>query len=132
MSDALKGRVVIRLNPEMMDQLTRGPDGLLGRYVRNRMTLVQLAAIRQCPKRTGKLSESIVKRDYPLLNGYGGTIVALQPYAIYVHDGTKAHGPKTKQAMRWMGDDGQYVFATWVRGITANRFLSDNLPLIFE
>ena len=100
---------------------------------------MQLAAIRDCPKRTLKLSESIVKRPFPTLYGFMVSIIAIQPYAYWVHEGTGIYGPhasriypKTKYAMRWLDADGDPVFARSTKGMKGTRFLADNLPLFFE
>jgi hypothetical protein len=131
--------VRIKFNPEALTTLTKSPDGLLGRWMYDRGTVVQLAAIRQCPKRTFKLAESIVKRWSPTLNGQMMIIGAYQPYAIFVHEGTGIYGknarpitPKSAQALRWLGPDGTPIFARSVKGMKANHFLSDNLPLFIE
>lgn len=110
-------------------------DGELGRYMLRRAQVVQEAARVQCPKRTGKLSESIVKRFTEESGRLGVTIIAAQPYAFWVHEGTKAHVilPRRAKALRWFVD-GQPVFARRVNhpGTKPNKFLSDNLYRFFE
>jgi len=131
--------VRIKFYDEAITMLMRSPDGLLGRWMYDQGTKVQLAAIRQCPKRTNKLSESIVKRWNPTLNGQMMTIAALQPYALFVHEGTGIYGPRgapivptTAKALRWFGSDGQPIFARSVKGMRGTKYLADNLPLFLE
>ena len=119
-------------NQAGLDSLLRSPDGAIGRFMQERGRVVQLAAIRDCPKRTGKLSESIRMRWEPTLGGQRVIVGAYQPYAIYVHEGTKAHviKPKNASVLHFM-INGQDVFAASVNhpGTKANRFLAKNLTL---
>jgi hypothetical protein len=120
----------------VVENMLHGPDGIVGRYMIGKSQIVQNAAIVQCPKRTGKLSQSIVKRFYDSDVGFTVVIAALQPYALYVHEGTKAHViyPKKAKALRWYGADGNPIFATKVNhpGTKANHFLTDQMYLFFE
>lgn len=43
-------------------------------------------------------------------------------YAIYQEEGTRAHGPRRAKVMRFKSG-GKFVFARWVRGVTASHFL---------
>lgn len=46
------------------------------------------------------------------------------PYTIFQNNGTRAHGPRTKQVMRFIPKGGsEYVFAKWVRGIEGAHFM---------
>ncbi|QSM01228.1 hypothetical protein QDA08_gp33 [Microbacterium phage NoodlelyBoi] len=46
------------------------------------------------------------------------------PYTIFQNNGTRAHGPRTKQVMRFIPKGGsQFVFAKWVRGIVGAHFM---------
>ena len=65
-----------------VENMLHSPDGLIGRYMIGKSQVVQNAAIRDCPKRTGRLSESIVKRFYDSDEGFTVVIAALQPYAL--------------------------------------------------
>jgi hypothetical protein len=65
------------------------------------------------------------------------TVGAYQPYAVFVHEGTKPHiiAPKDggTLAFLWpaMGP-GMFFFKSVNHpGTKANKFLSDNLPLFF-
>ncbi|QHB37163.1 hypothetical protein QDA03_gp78 [Microbacterium phage Terij] len=46
------------------------------------------------------------------------------PYAVYQEYGTRAHGPRTAQAMVFTPKGGGIVFATWVRGVTPAYFMT--------
>lgn len=39
------------------------------------------------------------------------------PYAGFIEDGTRAHGPVTAKYLVWTGRDGKPIFAKWVRGL---------------
>ncbi len=118
-----------------VENMLHSPEGIVGRYMIGKSQVVQNAAIRQCPKRTGRLSESIVKRFYDTPEGFTVVIAALQPYALYVHEGTKAHviRPTKAKALRWFDATGKPVFASFVNhpGTKANRFLTDNMYLFY-
>ena len=122
--------VVVKFYPAALASLTKSPDGLLGRWMQTRGRIVQLAAIRDCPKRTGKLSESIIMRWAPTLQGQEVRVIARQPYAIYVHEGTKSHvitGNPTL-AFMWHGEMA-YFHSVQHPGTQPNKFLSKQLPL---
>jgi hypothetical protein len=118
-----------------VENMLHSPDGLIGRYMIGKSQVVQNAAVRDCPKRTGRLSESIVKRFYDSDDGFTVVIAALQPYALYVHEGTKAHTvyPKKAKALRWYVD-GKPVFAMKanIPARAGRPFLSQNLYLFFQ
>ena len=59
---------------------------------------------RQAPVASGKLSRNIYARSSGL-TGEVGPDLAETPYAIFVHEGTKAHEirPVTKKALYWKG-----------------------------
>jgi len=69
--------------------------------------------------KTGKTRESIyiVEMDW----GDKGVfyLVTDSMVVLYLEYGTKAHGPVTAKALHWV-DNGQDIFARWVRGIDAN------------
>lgn len=53
------------------------------------------------------------------------------PYTMFQNDGTRAHGPRTKQYMRFIPKGGsQYVFAKWVRGIQGAHFMEKGLARV--
>ena len=120
----------------VVENMLHGPDGIVGRYMIGKSQVVQNAAIVQCPKRTTLLSQSIVKRFYDSPEGFTVVIAALQDYALPVHEGTKPHDirPKNAKALRWFGADGKPIFAKVVHhpGTPARRFLTDNLHLFYD
>ena len=120
----------------VVENMLHGPDGIVGRYMIGKSQVVQNAAIRDCPKRTTLLSESIKKRFYDSPEGFTVVIAALQPYALPVHEGSKAHTvyPKKAKALRWYGPDGSPIFAKSAKipARAGRPFLSQNLYLFFE
>jgi hypothetical protein len=124
--------VRIKFNPEATLKMNKSPDGLFGRWMYERGTIVQVAAIRDCPKRTNKLSESIVKRWNPTLNGQMISIVAKQPYAASVHEGSVPHNiPNAFGYGESFGIGGPFggFFHPGIVKSHAVPFLSKNLPL---
>jgi hypothetical protein len=100
--------------------------------MQTRATVVQLAAVRDCPKLTGTLSESIVKRWSPTLDGQQIEIIAQQPYAASVHDGSAPHD--IPNAFGWgpqFGIGGRFdgKFHPGIIAAHAQPFLRKNLPL---
>lgn len=123
-----------------MARILRSPAGPVARHVIERATVVQMAAKRQAPRRTGCLQDSIVKR----VERYGDEIAVRvvsdttpcspkrQSYSLYVHEGTRPHEIRARDGgvlAFQIGDE--TVFATSVQhpGTKPNRFLSDNLHL---
>lgn len=74
---------------------------------------VTKAVKERTPVRTGKLRDSIRWWVQP-----GEAIVETTvPYAKFLEFGTRAHGPKTKKALRFKDSGGKWVYAKWVKGI---------------
>ena len=123
----------------VMESIMHGPDGLIGRWMYERGEIVKRAAVMQVNKKTFLLSRSILKRPVEATaGGLSMTIIAAQPYAAYIHEGTGIYGPKGQmirpvhaKALHWIGAGGEDIFAKSVKGIKPNRFLSDNLKLFF-
>lgn len=46
-------------------------------------------------------------------------------YALFLEIGTRAHGPVQAKFLHWIGEDGQDVWAKWVRGIPAMPYLAN-------
>ncbi len=123
----------------VMEELLHGPDGAVNRYLLGRAEIVKRAAVVQCNKRTGKLSKSIVKRSVYEGRELGVRIVAAQPYALYVHEGTKPHIIRARNkpflVFFWPnGPTGAHVYKMKQvnhPGYKGNKFLSDNLHLFF-
>lgn len=82
-----------------------------------------LARIR-VPVDTGALGRSI-REDGGLFTGilnYQIKVSANTPYALFVHEGTRAHGPVRAKALRFV-IGGRVIFAKRVRGVKARPFL---------
>jgi hypothetical protein len=122
--------VKVIIDGARIETLLRSPAGAVGRFMLSRAAVVRLAAINDCPKRTGYLSQTIVTR-YEEGNEKGFTVrvVALAPYAAAVHEGAEPHdipnafgfGPDFGIGGRF---DGKFH-----PGNAANPFLSKNLRL---
>lgn len=80
------------------------------------------------PVKTGNLGRSI-REDQGIFTGvlrWQGGVTAHAPYAVFVHQGTRAHGPVRAQALRFeIG--GRVIFAKRVRGVKARPFLRNAL-----
>lgn len=123
-----------------MARILRSPAGPVGRHLAERATVVQAAARRQAPRRTGCLQDSIVKRFEAAGDELAVRIVSdtapcspeHKSYSLYVHEGTAAHDiyPVNAGALHFV-IGGVDVFASHVHhpGTQANRFLTDNLHL---
>jgi hypothetical protein len=121
----------------VLDHLLHSRDGAVGRYMETRSRIFQMAAIQDCPKRTNKLSESIVRRWHEGVGELTVTVVAAQPYAIYVHNGTKPHVIQGNPTLAFNWDNGPngpglYFFKSVQHpGTKPVPFLARNIPLIF-
>jgi hypothetical protein len=123
----------------VMAEMLRGRSGAVNLFMTTRADIVKRAAVIQCNKKTGKLSQSIVKRPSSIGGEISYTIGAYQPYAIYVHNGTKPHIIKAKNkpylVFFWPnGPTGAHVYKmkqVTHLGYKGNKFLTDNLRLFF-
>ncbi len=123
----------------VMEEMLHGPGGAVNRYLLGRAEIVKRAAVIQCNKATGRLSQSIVKRETAVGTELGVRIVAAQPYALYVHNGTKPHIIRAKNkpylVFFWPnGPSGAHVYKMKQvnhPGYRGNKFLTDNLHLFF-
>jgi hypothetical protein len=119
----------------VLEDILHGPTGMVATFMITRAEIVKQASVIQCNKRTTKLSRSILKRPFDTPEGFSVIIGAYQPYAVYVHEGTKPHVIKPKKdggTLHFMMD-GHDVYAKSVQhpGYKGNKFLSDNLKLFF-
>lgn len=69
----------------------------------------------------GRLRRSIKGRREIGADSATVRFTASAPYARYVLEGTRAHGPVRAQAMHWMVGS-KHVYARWVKGVKPNRF----------
>lgn len=127
----------------VMADMLRSPGGIVMRDLTDRATRVQLAAQSQAKSTTkgsGRLAAGITKR--PARIGLNPLIMVgcwNIPYAIYVHEGTKPHIIRARNAkalaFKWAANpsthpSGLSFFASVNHpGTKPNRFLSDNLHL---
>jgi hypothetical protein len=70
------------------------------------------------------LRDSFLARRTSALGSVQLTFYSTVKQATFLLNGTRGHGPSTPgvQALHWIDDDGDDVFAKYVRGITKNRF----------
>ena len=53
------------------------------------------------------------------------------PYTIFQNNGTRAHGPRTAKALRFIPKGGSdYVYAKWVRGIQGAHFMEKGVARV--
>lgn len=122
-----------QLNQKALSVLLTSPQGdvaadLTRRAIRVQSRSRQLLSGPYAKVRTGRLRSSIT---YEILQGSRGLVARIGTnvtYAIYLHEGTRAHGPKTARFLTWRDpDSGRRIFTKWVRGIRPRPFLSDAL-----
>lgn len=119
-------------NPTGIAALVRAPGGAVAADLLRRCIRVHARAVVLCRANTGRLRSSI--RFW--LDTMGGQVVGVVgtdvEYALYVHEGTKAHviEPRNKSVLRFQVADGRVVFAQRVNhpGTRGNPFLRDALP----
>lgn len=114
-------------------KLLKSPDGAVGRHLRKKGKLVELAAKRQVGVRTGALRSSIHMRHGRDVRGQYVMVGSKLPYAKMHHEGTKPHMifPNKAPILRFT-KRGQVIYAHAVAhpGTKANKYLTDNLKLI--
>lgn len=123
---------VIFYEPAMRTML-KSPDGSVGRYLRKKGKLIELAAKRQVGVRTGALRSSIHMRHGRDVRGQYVMVGSKLPYAKMHHEGTKPHMIfPTRASMLRFVKRGQVIYAHAVAhpGTKANKYLTDNLRLI--
>ena len=119
-----------------------GVNGPLARHLIRKTTAFQLRARAQAPRKTGCLQDSIVKRA---IYDKAGTLTILvvadttpcsptrTAYAMFVHEGTKAHVIQGNPTLAFHWDEGPngpgvYFFASVNHpGTKANKFFTDNI-----
>ena len=122
----------VKIDADDLAAFVRDGGGPVVRDLMRRATNVQTGARALVRKRTRATERSITKR----VEIRGGVPVAIiqatTEYAIYEHDGTRAHliRARRRQALRFPAG-GAVVFATVVRhpGTTGSKFLLNALPL---
>jgi hypothetical protein len=77
---------------------------------------------------TGLLRQSIVTRRVSSSRGVFYEVGSPLEYAIYQHEGTKAHGPRHARYLRFKPKGGgDFIFAKFVRGVRPSKFLTKAL-----
>lgn len=120
--------------PASFEKYFNQETGEVGRYLKARGKLVENAAKRQVGVRTGALRASIHMRHGRDPRGQYVQIGSSLPYALMHHRGTQPHMifPNGPHKLVFMSR-GRLIFANAVAhpGTKANRYLSDNLRLVF-
>lgn len=117
------------LNKSQLADMLQGPNGPVAKDMLRRGYKVESAAKRNVTKNTdtGRLRSSIstilISRNQKPVVRVGTDV----EYALFIHNGTKAHGPRRAKMLRWEGKGGQIIWAKRVRGIKANPFLLNAL-----
>lgn len=78
------------------------------------------------PVDTGRLRNSITRTQPAMVSGGLWTSVVYTDleYGMYQEYGTRAHGPVRAKALRFKPKgSSKYVFAKWVRGVPAKRYM---------
>lgn len=141
-----KPGMTLILDNKAIDEMLRGPNGPVVRYMMMKADRLQTAAKEQChvgkgQSERGHLRDSIVKR-ITSSEGTGSMPVILvgsdHPIALIHHEGTRPHMiyPRSANVLAWedAGAVGGMRFAAFVHhpGTQPNRYLTDNLHLIQE
>lgn len=122
------GQVFVILNPVAIAELMRSPVGPVMRHMFVVGEKVKIEAIRLAPKRSGNMSQHIVKRTASI-DGKPSVLVGVEnvKYAYWVHEGTVPHDifPVNARVLAFPGRDGKMVFTQHVShpGTKPNRFL---------
>lgn len=117
----------------VLEEMTRGPGGMVWNFLERRAVSFQERAREQAPIRTGDLRKSIVKRPIePAPGGLGIRVIAAMPYALFVHEGTRPHNiPNAFGYGPTFGIGGRFE-GMFHPGNHANHFLTDNLGIFAE
>jgi hypothetical protein len=134
----------IVIDSKALDDMLKGPNGVVVRFMIQQAEKVQAAAKRQCGYSSetptsgrGHLRDSIVKRI--MANGNAEPIVMVgssHPIALIHHNGTRPHViyPRTASVLAFPSDSApngvQFAMYTNHPGTQPNRYLTDNLRLI--
>jgi hypothetical protein len=132
----------IIIDNHALDQMLRGPDGDVVKYMIKQAEKVQEAAKRQCGYGSGNdphghLRDSIVKRI--MADGKADPQVMVgssHPIALIHHEGTRPHMIYPKKASvlafpaAWAPSGTAFAMYVNHPGTAPNRYLTDNLPLI--
>lgn len=120
-------------DPDGWEQLTRGPDDLIGRDLAKRGVRLKSLAMKQAHKKTGKLAASMTTSLSVDFKGLQVTVGSNVKHALMHHEGTKPHiiKPRRARTLRFV-QRGKIRYAQRVfhPGSRPNRYLTDNLPKV--
>jgi hypothetical protein len=126
---AVESNIKFQPIPGAWAEFTRGNEGDIGKYLKNRARTLTALAKASAPKKHGALAASIGWSYYAVPNPYVEVGSNLH-YAYWVHEGTKPHVTMEPpgQAMRFTVR-GRVVYAREVHhpGSRPQRYLSDHL-----
>lgn len=128
-------RVRIQWNQQEFDALTR-PSGLVGQGIKRAAGKTRDRARRNLTSPSavdsGRLRQSMEATQTNVSSrGVTYEVGSRLPYAIYQEEGTKGHGPRRAKVMVFKPKgSNSFVFARWVRGIKARKFLQRALKTL--
>lgn len=129
----ITGQTVVVLNPAAVNLMLNGDTGPVVRDLFVRGERVKVRAVQLCPKKTGNLAAHHVKRLTKVANKPVMLVgVESVPYALFVHEGTRPHDirPKNASVLAFTARDGTQVFTKLVHhpGTKPQRWLAKALP----
>lgn len=117
------------------DDMTKNPNGLIGKYFKRKGELLQQLAKQQVGKKSRALEYSIRNTMFYGATGFIVRVGSSNPIARLHHDGTKPHTilPKSAKTLRF-NSHGKIVYAKVVHhpGTRPNRYLTDNLRKVIR
>lgn len=117
-----------------MDYVLHNPYGTTGAFLRAGANKVVAAAKQQVGVRTGALQSSIMYTQERAAYGQKVRIGSSLPYALAHHEGTRPHRISGRDGgMLRFSSRGRIVYSRSVMhpGTKPNRYLADNLPLVY-
>lgn len=115
------------------NDMTKNPNGLIGRYFKRRGELLEQLAKQQVGKKTRALQRSINNSMRHTSTGFIVKVGSDNPIALLHHNGSKPHviKPKRAKTLRFYSH-GKIVYARVVNhpGTRPNKYLTDNLKKV--
>lgn len=115
------------------NDLTKNPNGIIGKYFRQKGKLLEQLAKKQVGKKTRQLYKSIHSTTIYTGTGFLTRVGSDNKIARLHHDGTRPHKifPKKSKTLRFHSH-GKIVFARVVNhpGTKPNKYLTDNLKKV--
>jgi hypothetical protein len=127
-------RIEVVIRRPQFNRYFNQESGEVGQYLKRRSALVEQAAKRQVKVRTGALRSSIHMRHGRDPRGQYVKIGSSLPYALMHHKGTRPHliFPNSSNKLVFKSKGGLiFVNAVMHPGTKPNKYLSDNLRLVF-